>query len=620
MIRKKKLNTLQLNKLVNCQGYIKTHFVSLAMNKRSNAIKHLVDKEDLINVIWKRCVILFLLTKTQPGQILSILELAPKNKWMTFLDKLTTYNQNNLNTLHIQLFQILVLELISNEKDFKPYWTPVYKALSEKLLLPIEIDFPDLALNSLTVLLQNPVVQSPYLMMTETKAPNKNLQKTYYQLSTSTVVDKWEKEAIQINQTQLKNLKIQLKTTVIQKKILHEWMKTSNYVYNKVIGCINSGDKVNFIQLRDKCVTNKTKKFNDQYSIVTERIKSLNKEIKDQANEERLIILKKELTIQTNKRKSIKFENNSFIKEWEVNTPKAIRDGAVRDVCKANDTGWSNLKNGNIKHFKLGFRKVKVCKKSFVLPHSLIENLNGNISIAPSYLKEECIFKMGKKTLKKHKNIEIKNDCRITNERGKYWICIPIPIIMNTLISEPINYCGIDPGVRTFLTCFGNNTVVEYNQDKRRLKNLNKKIDLLNSLIKVRKKAKYKIEEKKENMINELHWKSINDILKRNDYVFYGDIKSHDIVKKSNNRFLNRDINDLKFYKFKERLMYKANILNKRVFSVNEMYTTKTCSSCGCLNDVNKLKIYKCKDCEKTLLRDVSAAKNILMKGIIKYL
>lgn len=44
--------------------------------------------------------------------------------------------------------------------------------LSEKLLLPTEIDFPDLALNSLTVLLQKPAVQSPYLMMTETKVLN----------------------------------------------------------------------------------------------------------------------------------------------------------------------------------------------------------------------------------------------------------------------------------------------------------------------------------------------------------------------------------------------------------------------------------------------------------------
>lgn len=97
---------------------------------------------------------------------------------------------------------------------------------------------------------------------------------------------------------------------------------------------------------------------------------------------------------------------------------------------------------------------------------------------------------------------------------------------------------------------------------------------------------------------------------------------SHDIVKKNANKFLNRDINDLKFYKFKQRLIYKANVLNKQVFSVNEKYTTMTCSSCGNLNNVGKNEIYKCENqlCKKTLLRDVSAAKNILMKGIIKYL
>ena len=47
-----------------------------------------------------------------------------------------------------------------------------------------------------------------------------------------------------------------------------------------------------------------------------------------------------------------------------------------------------------------------------------------------------------------------------------------------------------------------------------------------------------------------------------------------------------------------------------------------TCSCCGNLNNVGKSEIYNCENqlCKKTLLRDVSAAKNILMKGIIKYL
>jgi transposase len=398
---------------------------------------------------------------------------------------------------------------------------------------------------------------------------------------------------------------------------LNEWIKTSNYTYNKGISYINKGDKVNFINLRDKCVTNNTKKTNIQYSILIENIRNLNKKIK-QENES--TELKLQLIIEKNKLKEIKFENNALVKEWELKTPKAIRDSSIRDICKANVTGWSNLKAGNISHFKLGFRKIKKCKKSFVLPSSLIKNIDGEFIIAPDFLKEKCKFKMGKKTIKKHKTLQINNDCRIIHERNKYWIAIPVPVPVPkiSLDEKSINYCGIDPGVRTFLTCFGNE-VVEYNQNKTVLKKLNKKIDIL-KLQRTKKKCKYKIEERKENIINELHWKCINNILKRNDYVFYGDIKSHDIVKKSNNRFLNRDINDLKFYKFKERLMYKASVLKKRVFSVNEMYTTKTCSNCGNLNNVGKREIYECENCKKTLLRDVSAAKNILMKGIVKYL
>jgi transposase len=41
------------------------------------------------------------------------------------------------------------------------------------------------------------------------------------------------------------------------------------------------------------------------------------------------------------------------------------------------------------------------------------------------------------------------------------------------------NYCGIDLGVRTFMTSFGNNNYVEYNHNKIKLDKLNKEIDIL---------------------------------------------------------------------------------------------------------------------------------------------
>lgn len=612
--------TSQSKKLVKSLVYIHKHFVPLVIHRRLCAGKHLPDKEDLINTIWKRCVILFVMFKQKKYRdtILFILESVQKNKWMTFLDKLSIYNQKTSNILHIELFQILVQELISQEKACKQFWTPVYKELSEKLLLPTEIDYPDLVSNLSNVSLQKPVVKSQYSMMTNTKVQNKNLQKTYYQLSTSTVVNKWEKEVTK--QIELKSLKIKIKPTFHQKKILDEWIKTSNYVYNKGIACINNGDKINFNNLRDKCVTNKTKKTDNNYSLLTSNIKLLNVHIKNNKNEHILKLLQNALKINKLKHKNIKFEKNLFIQEWETKTPKEIRAEAIRDFCKAYKTSFENLKAGNIHYFKLGFRKITKSKKSLSLPHSLITNNNGTLKISPNFMEEHSLFKMGKRTLKKHKNIEIKHDCRLVHHRNEYWIHIPIPT-QQLNKKTPINYCGIDPGVRTFLTTFGNNEVNEYNQNKSLLNKLNKKIDILNSN-RIRKKHKFKIEKRKEHIINELHWKSINDIFKRNDYVFYGDIKSHDIVKKSNNKFLNRDINNLKFYKFKERLIYKANIYNKQLYKVNEHYTTMTCSSCGNLNNVGKQEIYKCQSvtCKKTLLRDVSAAKNILMKGIMQYL
>jgi IS605 OrfB family transposase len=133
----------------------------------------------------------------------------------------------------------------------------------------------------------------------------------------------------------------------------------------------------------------------------------------------------------------------------------------------------------------------------------------------------------------------------------------------------------------------------------------------------LRKIAFLKREYKKEHLINELHWKTINDILNTNDVICYGNINSHNIVKNSNNKHLNRAANDLKFYKFRQKLEYKASILNKKLILVNEAYTSKTCSFCGCIYNVKESKVYKCSKCQNIIDRDINAAKNILLKGLI---
>ena len=432
-----------------------------------------------------------------------------------------------------------------------------------------------------------------------------------------------------------------MKPTNQQRKIIDEWINTSRYVYNKTIHLINKGHSVNHFKLRDKLVTEDTKKNNKEYKIFEYELqelnnnkKLLNKEmIKNKKDIEKhnelikLLELQEQLIMNKKKSrnemcKSLSFEKNTGIKEWEFNTPKAVRDGAVNDVCKAYKTGFTNLKLGNIKFFRMHYKKKTNPDKCVCIPKSLVKNKNGIIHLSSSFFKENCKFTMGKKTLKKYKDLKIDNDTRIIKQKDIYYLIVPIPF--EEIPKTPlVKYCGIDPGIRTFMTSFGNNECIEYHHNEEAIKILNSKSMRLKELrcLKLRKRilkrTLNRIETRKSNLINELHWKVITDLLNRNDVILYGDIKSHDIVKNKNNQTLNKNTNDLKFFQFKQRLLSKATEKNKRIVMVNEAYTSQTCSFCGSMYKPGCSKVYDCKNCNRKTDRDVNASKNILMKGIL---
>jgi putative transposase len=369
-------------------------------------------------------------------------------------------------------------------------------------------------------------------------------------------------------------------------------------------------------------------------------------------------------------KKTLPKVKNENVKEWELETPKDIRAGAVNDACKALKSATANLKAGNIKFFNLNYKKKTQKKQCMVIPSMLIKNNNGVIQIAKTYLKEHNEFKMGKRTIKKdeYKNMNIECDCRLVKEKREYWLFVPVKIPEKKIVaSHSLNYCGVDPGVRTLMTVFGNNGCTEYTHNEYLTDALDNKIKFLKSKRKIvkrkktkeenkinqisehtkhkgkkqKKPSKYendlplkpedrkknrvrkrkinKVEKRKSNITDEIQWKSINELLKSNDVIFFGDIKSHNLVKDKHNRNLNRRINNMKFYQFKQRLLFKSIEKNKHVVFVEEHYTTKTCSFCGKLNNPKASKIYSCGFCKKHVGRDENAAKNILIKGIVEW-
>ena len=87
-------------------------------------------------------------------------------------------------------------------------------------------------------------------------------------------------------------------------------------------------------------------------------------------------------------------------------------------------------------------------------------------------------------------------------------------------------------------------------------------------------------------------------------------------------RAAKRHAYQLSHFKFKTRLINRCKQLeNCKLLIVSEAYTTKTCSCCGWIweNMTTKDRIFKCKQCDLVIDRDVNAAVNIVSEAIREF-
>lgn len=410
--------------------------------------------------------------------------------------------------------------------------------------------------------------------------------------------------------------------------IIDKNLQVSNYVYNKTIKYINDNNikKIYKKKIRDILVTNNSKVDNPYYIKFTNYIHKIKNKI-NKLNKKKLkdvvlfIILKKKLEFCENSFKKLKklipcVKNNSLY-DWELSVHKDIRAGSVFEACKNISTLKMQVKLGNIRFFKMKYRTKKSGKYSMVLTQSMFKLKDNALYFTDKNLKDKKMYfsKRSNNLLSSIKNIK---DSRIIKKYGKYFLSLSVQTKI-TKLENKLRIVGIDPGVRTFLTCYRKDLLSEYHFNEKITDNLDKlKVKLKKRKLKrLKKKTLTKIDKRKENVINELHWKCINHLLTNNDYILLEKFESQGFVKGGKNKTLNRRTNNLKHYKFRERLIYKAKCYNKSVILVNAYLTTKTCSSCGNVKDIGDSKIYKCDKCKISLARDFNSAKNILMKGLL---
>lgn len=376
------------------------------------------------------------------------------------------------------------------------------------------------------------------------------------------------------NNNNLKCKKINLKLSIEQKEILNKWFNASTIMYNETVAFIKKNrELLNYQKLR------------------TYHLKELRNEIIEKSQIENI-------------------PRNTKI-------PTHIIDCSIKSACAKFKSAITNLKNGNIKHFRI--RKLKHSR-----PNKVIEiepayfNYKDEITICPKIFGDIKYYYNNKEI--KLQKINHASTLQYNFKMNDYNLFVPItiedekPILTKEVIS-------IDPGIRTFMTSITENEVIKFGTNiKDKIKRKLEKIDYIKRIQckeKIKKKVEKRNNRKINNLVKELHWKTIQYITDNYKIILIGNLSTKGIVKNKTskiNKITKRLSYALSFYKFRERLEFKANIKGNKCIIVDEHYTSKTCSNCGSYKEkLGSAEIYDCNHCGKKIDRDINGSRGIYM-------
>jgi len=510
-------------------------------------------------------------------------------------------NFSDIYTLLTLLLPMLGRVLIGKEKVLIHYWNKSYQALSKKLWLPTVIDSLDRPLNSSNESVKSVDDKSWFTIETRTKPKNSEWSTMSSKSCMSTLVDSMGNDDVGLQpQPQESTRKIRIFPNEQTKKAFRLWIASACCIYNKVV--YYNHKTSSFYELREKFVNENivTREVVDDGIVRTGRNK-LNGKIVSKVK-------------------------NPDVNEWCLNAPKDVRSGAVYDYVTARKAAITNLNQGNIKYFKMQYRKSG--DKRY--PSIAIENSkslqNGKyIQFYPEVLKKMTGKKDNKILVSKADRAFLHNvkmrTLRLKYEYRKWFLCVPYLKPVEDQLQAGEGMCGIDPGVRVPFTLYTGNKIVRYKHDRQLQEKLQRRLDLFQSLkdkktIRFRSfsRRRKRLKNRWESLRKDMHYKIAKDMISENKIIGLPPFNTSEMVQLKLASKTKREMLGLGHFQFKQRLISKARG-HTHVLSVDESYTTQTCTQCGHLKYMGGLEIYKCgnKECNLVIGRDDGSARSIFM-------
>ena len=364
----------------------------------------------------------------------------------------------------------------------------------------------------------------------------------------------------------------------------------------------------------------------------------------------------------TELRKLIKTQYKEYIKE-KFNAPCCVLDDEIKNYCSNYKSCLSNIKNGNINHFKL---KEKNLKKNSL-----------TISIQNKYITKKGFYPSLLSELKINDNVisfeDINRDCKLTYDKimNEFYIYIP----HNKKIKpkkKKHSFIALDPGEKIFMTGYSQDHYVKIGEEIRvrileyetQIRKIQRKLSQTknNKMKYIRKTKRKKIKNMKRKInkiykkikgfVLNLHNKAINFLVKNYNHIIIPLFQTQNMVRKTEsnkkvketinniknenidvktklktysrrcrlNRRVKFVLNNLSHYTFRQRLLHKSKEYGCDVKVVTEEYTSKTCGNCGIINNVGGKRNISCKSCNAEYHRDINGARNIFLKNYKEYL
>ena len=237
---------------------------------------------------------------------------------------------------------------------------------------------------------------------------------------------------------------------------------------------------------------------------------------------------------------------------------------------------------------------------------------------------------------------KITSDCKITyirktNEWKFSWVYEMQKQLRETQADGSVHAVSIDPGVRTPFTWYsptkGVGKIGQY--DIGRIIRLCKYMDNLHSIrdklaasnSKRKNKKALRLDNAISQMIrkikhlqSEMHKKSVAFFTREFDAIIIPPFEVSNMVNRKTRNITRKTVRKMlcwAHYRFRQRLVAKAEELGVHVIIQNEAYTSKTCSWCGSIQKIGGSEMYKCRSCGAVMDRDENGARGIFLRALL---